>query len=331
MIARAAGFGDDTAAYRASLDADPANTPETKDELVARATEDIERAMAIAPRFFGVLPKAPLRRPPGRGVQGEGRAVRLLLPAGARRLAAGDLLRQRLRPAQPQVHQAGHDDLPRGRSGPPLPDHPRDGEPAPQHVPPPRGTDGRWRVRRGLGPLQRAAGRRDGPLPRRGGALRDARRAGLAGRPAGRRHGSPRAALAAPAVDRFPQGGRPVRHRRGDRDRPLHLLAGPGADLQDRPARDRAAAGRALGTRRLGVRPARVPRRRAGPRIAARSRRSAASCRTGWPPRSDPGPGPRRSRDRRPRFGGAFVCPFVSRSRASPTCAIRVIGAPSGR
>jgi uncharacterized protein (DUF885 family) len=57
-IARAAGLGDDTAAYRASLDADDANTPQTKDELVARATEDIERAMAIAPRFFGILPRA---------------------------------------------------------------------------------------------------------------------------------------------------------------------------------------------------------------------------------------------------------------------------------
>jgi uncharacterized protein (DUF885 family) len=57
-IARAAGFGDDTAAYRASLETDEANTPRTKDELVARATEDIERAMAIAPRFFGVLPRA---------------------------------------------------------------------------------------------------------------------------------------------------------------------------------------------------------------------------------------------------------------------------------
>jgi len=57
-IARAAGFGDDTAAYRASLDADPANHPATKAELVARATEDIERAMAAAPRYFGVLPRA---------------------------------------------------------------------------------------------------------------------------------------------------------------------------------------------------------------------------------------------------------------------------------
>jgi uncharacterized protein (DUF885 family) len=57
-IARAAGFGDDTAAYRASLDADDENTPKTKDELVARAAEDIERAMAAAPTYFGALPKA---------------------------------------------------------------------------------------------------------------------------------------------------------------------------------------------------------------------------------------------------------------------------------
>ena len=57
-IARAAGFGDDTAAYRASLDALPGNTPASKEELVTRATEDIERAMAAAPRYFGVLPRA---------------------------------------------------------------------------------------------------------------------------------------------------------------------------------------------------------------------------------------------------------------------------------
>jgi uncharacterized protein (DUF885 family) len=58
QIARDAGFGDDTAAYRAALDADVTNTPQSKDELVERATQDIERAMAIAPRFFGVLPQA---------------------------------------------------------------------------------------------------------------------------------------------------------------------------------------------------------------------------------------------------------------------------------
>jgi uncharacterized protein (DUF885 family) len=57
-ISRKAGFGDDTAAYRASLDADAGNTPQTKDELVVRAHEDIERAMSLAPRYFGELPRA---------------------------------------------------------------------------------------------------------------------------------------------------------------------------------------------------------------------------------------------------------------------------------
>jgi uncharacterized protein (DUF885 family) len=58
VIARDAGYGDDTTAYRAALGADPSNTPKSKDEMLARAAEDIERAMAVAPRYFGVLPRA---------------------------------------------------------------------------------------------------------------------------------------------------------------------------------------------------------------------------------------------------------------------------------
>jgi uncharacterized protein (DUF885 family) len=57
-IAAKMGFGDDVAGYRSALDSDPANTPQTKDELLARAREDIERAMAVAPRYFGTLPQA---------------------------------------------------------------------------------------------------------------------------------------------------------------------------------------------------------------------------------------------------------------------------------
>ncbi|HEX7345331.1 MAG TPA: DUF885 domain-containing protein, partial [Candidatus Limnocylindrales bacterium] len=59
-IARGAGFGDDVEAYRASLETADGNTPESKDALVARAREDVDRAMAEAPRYFGVLPKAGL-------------------------------------------------------------------------------------------------------------------------------------------------------------------------------------------------------------------------------------------------------------------------------
>jgi uncharacterized protein (DUF885 family) len=59
-IARASGFADDVPAYRASLESAPGNTPGSKDELVERAREDIDRAMAAAPGYFGVLPRAGL-------------------------------------------------------------------------------------------------------------------------------------------------------------------------------------------------------------------------------------------------------------------------------
>lgn len=57
-IARAEGFGDDVDGYRRTLGADPANQAATPAELVARATEDIGRAMAVAPAVFGRLPRA---------------------------------------------------------------------------------------------------------------------------------------------------------------------------------------------------------------------------------------------------------------------------------
>jgi uncharacterized protein (DUF885 family) len=57
-IARAAGFGDDTIAYRDSLNADPAQIPATPEALVARCQEDVERAFAAAPRWFNRVPKA---------------------------------------------------------------------------------------------------------------------------------------------------------------------------------------------------------------------------------------------------------------------------------
>ena len=60
-IARQAGFGDDTKAYRASLADDPANQAPTREALVARATEDIERANELAPRMFRRLPVSQCR------------------------------------------------------------------------------------------------------------------------------------------------------------------------------------------------------------------------------------------------------------------------------
>jgi uncharacterized protein (DUF885 family) len=56
-IASAAGAASPEA-YREQLAEDPANTPRSKAELLARAREDIDRAMAVAPRYFGRLPRA---------------------------------------------------------------------------------------------------------------------------------------------------------------------------------------------------------------------------------------------------------------------------------
>ena len=58
QIAGAAGFGDDTAAYRSGLFADPAEIPPTREALVARCTEDIGRALDAVPSCFGSLPTA---------------------------------------------------------------------------------------------------------------------------------------------------------------------------------------------------------------------------------------------------------------------------------
>jgi uncharacterized protein (DUF885 family) len=60
-ISRGAGFGDDTKAYRASLAGDPANQAGSQAELIARATEDIERAHELAPRMFRNVPVSACR------------------------------------------------------------------------------------------------------------------------------------------------------------------------------------------------------------------------------------------------------------------------------
>ena len=60
-IARDAGFGDDTKAYRRALADDPENQPNSRETLIARAVEDIGRALDAAPRMFGRIPRAACR------------------------------------------------------------------------------------------------------------------------------------------------------------------------------------------------------------------------------------------------------------------------------
>jgi uncharacterized protein (DUF885 family) len=60
-ISRDAGHGDDTRAYRAALAADPVNQPKSRETLIARAMEDIGRALEAAPQMFRRIPRAECR------------------------------------------------------------------------------------------------------------------------------------------------------------------------------------------------------------------------------------------------------------------------------
>ena len=173
--------------------ADPANIPTSRDAAPGACSRGHRAGDWQRRRGTSAACRARLQRSRRRGVQGGRRPVRLLLPADDRRVPARHLLREHVRPAVAHLLEARHHDLSRGRARPSLPDRARDGAPGPAGVPAARVAPGRRRVRRGLGPVRRAPRRRDGPVPQRGRALRDARRDGLAGGPAGRRHRHPRA------------------------------------------------------------------------------------------------------------------------------------------
>ena len=60
-ISRAAGFGNDTKAYRAALAADSANQAPSREVLVDRAMEDIDRAMTAVASVVRRMPRAACR------------------------------------------------------------------------------------------------------------------------------------------------------------------------------------------------------------------------------------------------------------------------------
>ncbi len=115
-----------------------------------------------------------------------------------------------------------------------------------------RGTEGpagvpqqelHLRVRRGLGAVLREARQGDGHLPHAVRGIRPPDLRDVARRATGHRHRHPPQGLDARAGDRVPRRAHRAQPARGrDRGRSLHLVAGPGAQLQARRDQDRRAA-----------------------------------------------------------------------------------------
>ena len=295
QIAREEGF-DDTNAYRAHLLADPANVPTSREALLARAREDIERAMAVAPRYFGRQPVSTCAVRAVEEFKEADAPFAYYYPPSADGSRGGtyyvntfDLKsRAYTKLATTTYHEAvpgHHFQIALEMEHPDLPVFRRLGS---------RMVGGAYVEGWGLY-AERLADEMG--LFRNGRAVRDARRDGLAGGPAGRRQRHPRPALVASEGRRPDARGRAVDDRRDHRDGSLHLLARPGPDLQDRPARDPAVASRSGSPGRLAIRPAGLPRPGPRPRLAAAGHAGPGSCRRGWPHR------PRVMRERAPGPG----------------------------
>ena len=128
----------DIAAYRRKLTIDTTNQAPSPEALVARCNEDIVRAAEVAPTMFGRLPVATCEVRPVEAFKERDAPFAYYFPPSLDLLAARHLLRQHLRPAEPDVLEARVDHLPRGDPGASLPDQPRDGAGRPQRVPPAR-------------------------------------------------------------------------------------------------------------------------------------------------------------------------------------------------
>ena len=175
--------------------------------------------------------------------------------------------------------------------GPPLPDHPRDGEPDLNVF---RRLGSRMvggAYVEGWGLYSERLADEMGLYRNEARAVRDARRPGLAGRPARRRHRAPRAALAAPAVDRLPaEAGLSETDAVIETDR---YICWPGQALTYKIGQREIERlrRRARGARRRAASTCGRSTTRSSATGRCRSRRWPASCRTGWPRRPEISPG----------------------------------------
>ena len=190
-LAAELGYPDPAAAIAAHR-ASGANTATTPEQLVALAEDQVQRSWDLAPTYFGRLPSANCEVRRVEEFREADEPMAFYYPptddgsrAGIYYINCYDLADRALHHvASVTYHEAnpGH-----------LPARAPTGDAGAPAAAPVRCDVGRGRVRGGVGPVRRATRRRDGAVPRRMGAARDAREPGSARRAPRHRLRHPRA------------------------------------------------------------------------------------------------------------------------------------------
>ena len=156
---RAEGFGDDLARLPAQARDRPREPGRRRRRRSSRAATRTSCGPARSRRASSAASRGPrCEVRPVEAFKEKDAPFAYYFPPTLDGVAPRHLLRQHLRPAEPDVLEARLDDVPRGHPGPPLPDQPRDGAPGAQRVPPARRPHAAARrLRRGLGPVRASA------------------------------------------------------------------------------------------------------------------------------------------------------------------------------
>ena len=211
------------------MQTDPTNYAKEPREIVEQADGQIRAANAAAPRYFGRLPKAPVEVRAVEPYQEAEAPPAFYFPPAPDGSRGGIYYVNTYQPESRPLHRLASTTFHEATPGHHFQITIEGELERAARLPALRRPAHRSRLRRRVGSVQRASGRRDGPLRVGLRAGRHARGPGLAGRAPGGRHRYPRLPLDARPVGPAAARHRPVAARGRDRNRSLHHLARPGA------------------------------------------------------------------------------------------------------
>ena len=235
----------DRHALKEALNVDPTNHTDSREAIVQLAEGQTERAYAAAPQYFGRLPSANCVVKAVEEYRERETPPAFYMPPSLDGSRQGQYYINTYQPEERPLHKIAADHLPRGDAGPPLPDRDRDGADRACR------RSARWAAGWRAWRTSRAGASTASGSPTRWASTRTTRSGWACST---RRPSAPRGWWSTPgctpcgwtreqAIEfMHERGSLPMVDAEIEVDRYI-VWPGPGAGLQDRPARDRARCG----------------------------------------------------------------------------------------